>query len=91
MIEALDAMAAVLRYVFPDATVSFTRPRDPNGETWLDVSRGQRGVVVQWRPGVGFGVSPVKAGTVYGEGADEVFTDYRLALNRVIALLEIST
>lgn len=65
-------------------------PRDQkagaDGAWFADVSRHGQRVVVEWRPGRGFGVSGDRGG--YGEGPDVVVTTAGEALERVLKLIE---
>jgi DNA-binding XRE family transcriptional regulator len=63
-------------------------PPDPgaNGSWWLDVSLGERQVIVEWRPALGFGVSTPSDG--FGEGPDEFYADVPSALSRIVGLLQ---
>jgi len=74
----------------PDVNmVPGTPPRVRHGPHWLDVRLGERHIVIEWRPGKGFGVSdetpPSEGG--YGEGPGEVFRYRAAVLDRVAALL----
>ena len=53
---------------------------------WLDLALQGHSVVVEWRPGQGFGLSTGESG--YGEGPDEVYSRAEEAEARLIELLE---
>lgn len=51
-----------LRREIPDLEVTIDAPDSPDtGTCWLDIRRGERAVVVEFRPGQGFGVSRAPA------------------------------
>lgn len=70
----------------PEAKTSLDKPAQPSGAWWLDAELHGHSVVTEWRPGKGFGISASPA-KIYGEGADEIFSDLKPAGDRVIALL----
>jgi DNA-binding transcriptional regulator YiaG len=71
---------------FPTAHLSVDAPGQPSGSWWLDVKLNDHVVVVEWRPGRGFGISTVSE-DAYGVGPDEIYTDADAAFERVKALL----
>jgi transcriptional regulator with XRE-family HTH domain len=75
----------------PTASTRLRRPRNPNGQWWLDVDRDEYIVTVQWSPRRGFGVSASMLGDGYGEGPEETFDSLESATRRVRALLEEKT
>ena len=69
--------------------MSLDIPADASqGVWWLDVERGGRHVVVEWKDAArGFGVSLVTEESGLGEPADEWFASVEDAATRVTALL----
>lgn len=68
-------------------TTSVDEPASKRGSWFVDVSRGERSVVVQWRPGKGFGVS-ASPDHGLGEGPHEVYADARSTVDRVADLIK---
>ena len=55
----------------PDVTAQVDRPTSPEGLWCLDLRKDNQLIVVEWRPGKGFGISAGTGG--YGEGPDELY------------------
>jgi hypothetical protein len=83
---AIQSLEKQLRKRFPDASIELDRPRGRSGTWYLDITRRDHPVIVQWKEGAGFGVSssPEHA---YGENPDEVYRDEEAAYGRVMSLL----
>jgi DNA-binding transcriptional regulator YiaG len=60
-------------------------PPRPNAAWWLEIEHGGHEVVVEWKPGRGFGLTSPAEG--FGEGADEACYDVDAAARRVLELL----
>lgn len=73
---------------FPDLPIEIDPPVDESGLWVLDVRRegDASPVVVEWRSDRGFGVS-TPGPDDYGAGPDEVFTNAKSALERVVRLV----
>ena len=73
---------------FPGLPLELDGPAGGDGPWFLDVPRGEGlpPVIVEWRPGRGFGVS-TPDGEDYGAGPDEVYPDGRAALDRTVRLI----
>lgn len=56
------------------------------GSTFARLAIGNHIVLLEWRPGHGFGIAAGGDGA-YGEGPDEVFPDRTAAITRVVGLL----
>lgn len=82
----VELLAKQLGSRFTKAKIEIDRPRNRKGDWYLDVNYNNHSVVIQWKEGVGFGVSssPVHA---YGEGADEVYQDEEATYGRIVSLL----
>ncbi len=81
----IESLRDTIKEIFPDATVDIDWPESPLGAHFIDIRRGSRHMVVEWRPMQGFGLtSPAGMETaVYGEGAEEVTTEEETVINRV--------
>lgn len=82
----LEALADKLTKRFPETITSIDPPGVSNGSWWLDVDLKGHDVVIEWRPGKGFGVS-TNASDGYGEGPDEVYPTDEVTFQRVSELL----
>lgn len=54
----------------PNVATQLDRPASPEGLWCLDLRKESQLIVIEWRPGKGFGISAGTGG--YGEGPDEV-------------------
>ena len=89
----LQRLAQAVLREFPDAELKIERNQKSE---WLDVEHEGLWVVVEWRPGTGFGVSmneiapddPTKG---LFEGPDDVFPDWSRAKDHVLYLLHSSS
>lgn len=86
--NALESVETEIRAALPDAWSRLRRPRNPEGEWWLDVQLGKRIVAVQWLPAQGFGVSLVKQADGFGEGPVEIFDSPAGVPRTVVSLLK---
>jgi len=86
-----ENLKMMLTILFPDCVL---REEDPPVEGshsyYLDVARNGRLVVVEYRPGRGFGIT-WRTDVGYGEGHDEIHRALPSALARLIGLLESET
>lgn len=83
----LELQKDELQRRFLSSTSRLEAPLNVDGEWTLDLQSGARWFVVAWLPQGRFAVSEVFNTTGYGEGADEVFSDSKTALERVAALI----
>lgn len=79
--EPLAAFSASLAAILPDAEVKVDRPRDVEGEWWLDVVCNDFRSAIAWRAHEGFGVftHPPE----FGDRPDEVYQPPALAAQRL--------
>ncbi len=87
MVKTVRMFLELLHRRLPQAKASVDEPASEGGTWFLDVSRGGRSVVVQWKPKKGFGVS-VDPHHGLGEGPHEVYADSRSAVDRVADLIK---
>ena len=83
----IDDLQIDLAKHFHGINFKLTRPRNSDGLWTLDVMYRSRWLVVEWRDAQGFGISVIDDDTMYGEGPDEVHSNYNDALERIGALL----
>lgn len=84
----IETMEKQIRESVPETWTRLRRPRNPQGEWWLDARQDDHLVTVQWSPRRGFGVSVNAFGNGYGEGPDETFANRQDAADRVLGLLK---
>jgi len=93
----LRTLCRVLKRELPEAAVlKLDLPAQSDQGGWLDIEYGGKWVVVEWRPGTGFGVSlaegleedPAKG---LFEGPDEVLENLEETQQRILSLLHDST
>lgn len=83
----IERMRGELAARFPASAIDLDAPVDPSGPWSLTAARpGHRPIVVEWRPGRGFGLSTPGADD-YGAGPDEVITSSRMATERIDHLI----
>jgi DNA-binding transcriptional regulator YiaG len=71
---------------FPGAALAIDKAETETGSWFLDARLNGYDLVIDWRPGRGFGLS-TPADAVYGQGPDEVHEDADAAYERAKALL----
>jgi len=91
----LERLAEAIRNELPSAEVEFVAKSstlDGSGAgAWLDVEHAGRSIAVEWRPGIGFGVSVLpdqdedSLGGLF-EGPDEVFASWHEARDHVVSV-----
>ena len=85
--NAIERFGDVLRLRLPAVEVALDRPAGESAAWFLDARLGERGLVIEWRPGVGFGLT-VDRDSFYGDALpDEFFRDANTALERVVHFL----
>lgn len=72
----------------PNARLALDAPQPPrpSGAWWLEIDQDGHEVVVEWKPGRGFGLTSPAEG--FGEGADEAYDDVDATARRVIDLVK---
>ena len=83
----MKEVARDLKDRLPGAEITLDPPDKAGGTWWMDVHLGDRAVVVEWRPSMGFGISWTPSDG-YGEGPDEFYDSSEEALARIVELLE---
>lgn len=81
----IERLARTIRAKLPRSKTVLDPGTKPDSSWWLDVESDGHALVVEWKPGRGFGVSSPSEG--YGEGPDEVYPDTGMAADRIIELL----
>lgn len=84
--NALEHLQERLAARFPDAALAIDRAETATGSWFLDATLKGYDLVIEWRPGRGFGLS-TPADDDFGQGPDEVYEDVDTAYERAKALL----
>jgi transcriptional regulator with XRE-family HTH domain len=82
----LERMRDDIRRIHSDAELELTAPIRETGIWTLEINFGTVQLSVDWSDRSGFGVSMFRPEN-FGEGADEVYSSYQKALNRISQLL----
>jgi DNA-binding XRE family transcriptional regulator len=83
----LELLDACVKRSLPSVRTELLRPLRPDGVWGLDVRSDDYFIAVDWRETVGFMLTS-DAEHGYGEGADEVYREFPVALSRVLHLIE---
>lgn len=84
----LEEIQAVLAHQLPEISTRLAKPIDERQPWFLKIKSSpvHPPVTVEWRPGLGFGVSTPEAGD-YGVGPDEVYRSTNEVVRRGTQLL----
>lgn len=83
---SMGTLEKKLRKRFPDLVSEIDKPEGSAGSWFLNASLKGHSVVVEWRKGVGFGIS-CRPDIGFGEGPDEVLESDEQAFQRIVSLL----
>lgn len=78
----IEWLVKQLKTRLPDLEIKVDEPNLPTGNHWLDAKRDKKHVIVQWRPGQGFGFFAEDAD--YSERPREVISEKEKALEKII-------
>jgi len=70
----------------PDVRTRVEKVEGPRGPVWVDVSNGRSGVVIEWRQGMGYGVTSLPSDSI-GTASDETYEAASEVVDRVEQLL----
>lgn len=87
MLNPIESLQEQIQTRFPNSSTSLGKPMYANGVWALDIRSGSHWLVVDYRAPSRFGVSDITESTIYGEGADETYSDPSAVFTRVEALL----
>lgn len=84
-------LAQAVRSAIPGVEIKLEEPERSGQAGWLDIEYDDIEIAVEWRPGIGFGVSRLEAGddptAGLFEGPDNVFRDWSEAKDHILFLL----
>lgn len=84
--NALETLQTRLRERFPSLESTLDPGESGTASWYLDVRLGNHSIVIEWRPGFGFGVTSGHEAS-YGAGPDERFDEPDETFRRVVLLL----
>jgi DNA-binding XRE family transcriptional regulator len=84
--DHIDEVISEMKARVPGVKTRVERAESPRGPVWIDVTNGRAGVAVEWRQGMGFGVTSLPTAG-QGEAADEVYPSTIELVDRVEELL----
>ena len=84
----IEEIQAELTKLDAGINCKLTVPRFPSGYWTLDVYDNIKWIVVEWQSPDRYGVSIMGDDVCYGEGPDEVYSNYTEALERIKKLLD---
>ncbi len=80
-------LARKLSKALPESKVAVDLAENPTGSSWIDIRSGDHVVTVEYRPGLGYGVSTHDREDGLGQGPDEVYAGADEAFSRVLELV----
>jgi transcriptional regulator with XRE-family HTH domain len=83
----IQQVAQVLKNEFSGLRSELESPKDPAGIYWLDLELDGHAVTVEWKKGVGFGISASSMEPIYGEKPEETYEAIDDAVGRIRQLL----
>jgi DNA-binding XRE family transcriptional regulator len=83
----IEELRERLRARVPGVEAELDPPANPTAPWFLDARLGTSGVIVEWRPALGFGVSSRRGGPYGDDSPDEFFPHLDGAVDRVVELL----
>ena len=83
----IETLERDIQRAVPEAWTRLRRPRNPEGEWWLDAKKDEHIVTIQWSSRRGFGISASALDEGYGEGPEETESNSERATARVVQLL----
>ncbi len=88
----LRKLAQAVRSEAPGVEVRLEEPERSRQSGWLDIEYEGTTIAVEWKLGVGFGVSRIEAGDDPAaglfEGPDDVYKDWNQAKEQILLLLQ---
>jgi DNA-binding XRE family transcriptional regulator len=87
IMKDIQQIAQLLKTEFPRLRSELELPKDPGGIYWLDLELDGHTVTVEWKKGVGFGISASSMDPIYGEKPEETYVAIEDAVGRIRQLL----
>jgi predicted XRE-type DNA-binding protein len=84
--EHAEEIAREIEKRIPGTVTRIERSVNPRGPVWIDVTNGKCGAAVEWRQGMGFGVTSLPSESI-GEAADETYDSAAEVIDRVEILM----
>lgn len=84
--EHIEEIVRELEERIPGSRTRVERSTNPRGPVWVDVTNGTFGAAIEWRQGMGFGLTSLPSESL-GEAADETYDSPTALIDRVEELL----
>jgi DNA-binding XRE family transcriptional regulator len=84
--EHVEEIAREIEKRISGARTRIERGASPRGPVWIDVTNGRFGAAIEWRQGMGFGLTSLPSESL-GEAADETYDSATELIDRVEELL----
>lgn len=84
--EHIEEIVREIEKRIPGVRTRTERTESPRGPVWIDVTNGVHGVAVEWRQGMGFGLTSLPSDTL-GEAADEIYESTVELVDRIQEVL----
>ena len=84
--EHIEEIVRSIHSRIPDVKTRVETGENPRGPVWIDVTNGRYGASIEWRQGMGFGLSSLPT-EGQGESADETYASSEDLIDRVEELL----
>jgi len=84
--EHIEEIVREIEKRIPGVRTRVERTESPRGPVWIDVTNGKHGVAIEWRQGMGFGLTSLPSDSL-GEASDETYDSVVELIDRVEELL----
>jgi DNA-binding XRE family transcriptional regulator len=84
--EHIEDVVQEIEKRIPGARTRVERAASPRGPVWVDVTNGTFGAAIEWRQGMGFGLTSLPSDSL-GEASDETYDSVTELIDRVESLL----
>ena len=84
--EHIEEIVREIEKRIPGVRTRIERTDSPRGPVWIDITNGKYGVAIEWRQGMGFGLTSLPSDSL-GEASDETYDSAVELIDRVEELL----
>jgi hypothetical protein len=83
-----DFFESELYVKHPEIEIIADRPKVMTGSTFYDIELKGKKIVVEWKPGTGFGLTKKPEVAAYGDGPEEIYITPESVLSRIDEILK---